>query len=755
MQMKRKKINYENASVYLRSSEFMKAASSTLQALRMNREASKISPSVRTTRAFVSFMIVHVTPNVTFQIGHETPLEKASNQIAKALMGLHQALLRSIDLKEVGSVLERRANDLIEARLLYCRQLESWKKLDGQRLADEMETALYTSIVSQLKAEKDPEDFLRRLESFKESQCEDLDKFSGPNKKVMIILNNLRKAVGVDETEKRLQRIFFKTQTFHSEKERFVKMKTGKGSVTSSNNSSKVWKGNKLLSRGSGGKAGRFARRAISASDLVQNEWVVHEIMIAKGSIQVDLEQSLENGLLDQNIGGYSKIYFNGKEPFWAEVSQGFEKGDYSLLISLMGTLRDRIISLTPRRKDLALETSNSMDVDLLLQMGMHGALDWEAYFQLIFFVGGRILDLEAPMRNDKTLQQIKDWKALKQKMNDAASFPGINFLRESIEYLLAKTDEIHVDIINVHLQMALPLILKHGVKIERENFTKKISNKENHLEFTKNWIYRSIDRIKKSESNIINESSSTMAKLISGLEEGRIEIYQEVIRCSILDGLIGKILNVDGDGVAKEFKEFDMDDIPETFEFDRSRILDIVTNIRLGAWCASLVALAKQAIGANNLNCAKYEEMLLARLFVLLDDEGVKREDIVNQVLEVCMIASAKSKLPLQAFSYESLTSQANAVVSNHCPVYRLYLRRILDAFRETALGTDNGQQMLFRKALSRKGLSCIYNFVEDGRILFGQLRQHNEDIFMPFYLDIIMHEINKHAYNIIMSID
>jgi hypothetical protein len=46
-----------------------------------------------------------------------------------------------------------------------------------------------------------------------------------------------------------------------------------------------------------------------------------------------------------------------------------------------------------------------------------------------------------------------------------AAGARGVDvaFVRKALEYLLDKTDEIHVDIINAHLQYVVPFLRQHG----------------------------------------------------------------------------------------------------------------------------------------------------------------------------------------------------------------------------------------------------------------------------------------------------
>ncbi|CAN0573063.1 unnamed protein product, partial [Ectocarpus sp. 12 AP-2014] len=53
------------------------------------------------------------------------------------------------------------------------------------------------------------------------------------------------------------------------------------------------------------------------------------------------------------------------------------------------------------------------------------------------------------------------------------------------------KTDEIHVDILNAHLQFVTPFLKQHGVEYERDRFTEKLDVGETSLDMTHLWLHR------------------------------------------------------------------------------------------------------------------------------------------------------------------------------------------------------------------------------------------------------------------------
>ncbi|CAN0488162.1 unnamed protein product, partial [Hapterophycus canaliculatus] len=65
-----------------------------------------------------------------------------------------------------------------------------------------------------------------------------------------------------------------------------------------------------------------------------------------------------------------------GANAYWETVEKHVAAQDYTPLLGLVAELRDKIIGLTPRRRDLAAETCEAMDVELLEQMMDYGAFD-------------------------------------------------------------------------------------------------------------------------------------------------------------------------------------------------------------------------------------------------------------------------------------------------------------------------------------------------------------------------------------------
>ncbi|CAM9402474.1 unnamed protein product, partial [Ectocarpus sp. 6 AP-2014] len=137
------------------------------------------------------------------------------------------------------------------------------------------------------------------------------------------------------------------------------------------------------------------------------------------------------------------------------------------------------------------------MDVELLEQMMDYGAFDVGCFFRMVAFAGERVLELEAPIRNDDTKATLAGWGRTQDEVEGGRRHLEPAMVRECFEYLFSKTDEIHVDILNAHLQFVTPFLKQHGVEYERDRFTEKLDVGETSLDMTHLWLHRAIRQLR------------------------------------------------------------------------------------------------------------------------------------------------------------------------------------------------------------------------------------------------------------------
>lgn len=99
-------------------------------------------------------------------------------------------------------------------------------------------------------------------------------------------------------------------------------------------------------------------------------------MLISHEKLIVTFEEAIENQLLRSGNPAIAMGGEGGGNAYWENVERHVAAEDYTPLLSLVAELRDKIIGLTPRRRDLAAETCEAMDVELLEQMMDYSAFD-------------------------------------------------------------------------------------------------------------------------------------------------------------------------------------------------------------------------------------------------------------------------------------------------------------------------------------------------------------------------------------------
>lgn len=139
-----------------------------------------------------------------------------------------------------------------------------------------------------------------------------------------------------------------------------------------------------------------------------------------------------------------------------------------------------------------------------------------------------------------------------------------------------SQTDEIHVDILNAHLQFVTPFLKQHGVEYERDRFTEKLDAGEISLDMTHLWLHRAIRQLRiaaavtpaaatavaaapmpaagtSSVAPVVSPPPPPVSpeilfyrQLLSDLEQKRGDAYLKLLRVAIVDNLLGAIVRVE-----------------------------------------------------------------------------------------------------------------------------------------------------------------------------------------------------------------
>jgi hypothetical protein len=829
--------SFEEAMDIMRHADLVSHTEHTLRSLRMGREIRQVASGVRSARAFLSCTLVNCYPNSALDDdgalsgegsgSEELEAEKqrlveASAVAVEALLALHGAVSlvksqlpgesrvrSSPSLSPAAmSLLRAAAKQMVKARVNFCRRFDEWKRLDAARLAGEMTSACVDVLLMQLRAERDLHVAAARLglgdlsagDSGDAADDEGAALFGtgfaqikeGTQRQLGRMMAALTRLVGKDEARRRMddatelafERLradelsddaLYGGDLFADER---LGMSTGMPDdyvVTRDGDAADDYEDDS-------GEVG--TARPLTAGDLLGNEWLVHEVMISDGTpMNVSLEEALAHDLLRT---GNTSV---DSEEFWSWAGDAFAEGDYAPLVTLIADLRDKIVGLTPRRKDLAAETAEAMDIELLQQMNAHGVLSIDTFFKVIRFAGERVLELEAPVRNEETSAKLREFADHQSAIELGHKSLDVPLVRQCFEYLFAKADEIHVDILNAHLQFVIPFLKQHGVEYERDRFTEKLDSKECSLDVTHLWLHKAVEDLRKQAEEVVTDPTSKAATkikeakdLLEGLQQQRGDSYLRLLRSAMVDHLLGPIVRFSGEqrSISRSTSpsspgspsgDTDEDDsglpVPETLLQDQYRLVVIAAGVEQVAYTAALLAYVRQVLAPLKLVLKHEDEVnILKSLMILFETDDVASADIVAQVVEMTRVivfkATGATALP-KPLSVLLNTKAQTVLSSGDCPVYKLWLKRTLEVVKRILISTtmnESGFQeslreahLLYYKVIFPPAHSPCLIFLAEMYLLrsFQEflmervvrpliiLDRHNEAVFSPFYNEII----------------
>lgn len=258
------------------------------------------------------------------------------------------------------------------------------------------------------------------------------------------------------------------------------------------------------------------------------------------------------------------------------------------------------------------------------------------------------------------------------------------------------QTDEIHVDILNAHLQIVTPFLKQHGVEYERDRFTEKLDANDLSLDMTHLWLHRAIRNLRVAAAPAATALTPTHTtgsalptplqpitataealfyrQLLTDLEQRRGDAYLKLLRVAIVDNLLGAIVRVErkvdsnttrsdaaagqGGGVKggaavggsspmasspRDDQQEDMLEgvaVPETLMLDQYRLVVVAAGAEQAAYTASLVAFARQALAGAKVALAREDENKVREaLMVLFETEDVTSADITAQVRVIMLV--------------------------------------------------------------------------------------------------------------------
>jgi len=376
---------------------------------------------------------------------------------------------------------------------------------------------------------------------------------------------------------------------------------------------------------------------------------------------------------------------------------------DFRPLLSLLEEVREKLIELTPNRRDIANDLREKVDTDLLRQMLEQGVFDPASVWALLGFLVQHIISLEAPVRASETELWFKHLQAeAGGSMKDLSLL--VPTLPRVFQYLFDKVEEIKRDVANAHVEMIRPFLARHGVGYERQKFAERLKSGEQALNNTQEWL-----------ATVLNASSEGLRHRVS---RGDTASHKQVLVQAFLH-LLKLPVRLDTPAAY----------LPETLAWDGRRLAGIRDELDRLSLIAVYSTLLRQFLAQARTPApvAAIEE-LESRLYTILQqDDGVKLDHLVDECVEATkrLFAAHGGRVP----THEQLTT-LRGVLSNAAsvtnPVFSLMFGRLLEV-----LGLYmQGRTQQAEDVIARYGFRPFAVHLKTTGTQLGRIFSHNMEV-------------------------
>eukprot|EP00735_Rhodelphis_limneticus_P001031 TRINITY_DN11579_c0_g1::TRINITY_DN11579_c0_g1_i1::g.22112::m.22112 TRINITY_DN11579_c0_g1::TRINITY_DN11579_c0_g1_i1::g.22112 ORF type:complete len:772 (+),score=116.62,sp/Q9NUJ3/T11L1_HUMAN/28.43/3e-15,Tcp11/PF05794.8/2.3e-48,Peptidase_C70/PF12385.3/72,Peptidase_C70/PF12385.3/1.1 TRINITY_DN11579_c0_g1_i1:45-2360(+) len=274
--------------------------------------------------------------------------------------------------------------------------------------------------------------------------------------------------------------------------------------------------------------------RQLEQEQEYQREKLAHEIILggaSKNGSMLSVGSASPARAPTDPTKKVEDLYWN-----WFQSELQKTPPNYKVALDMLIEIKGEISSLTPNRQDLQHSLNEYLDEQLLHQMLEHDALDYETFGRLVSYVCQRILDLEAPARNDETRQWLSEVGKRLQAHEKVDTL-----LPEALKFLYGRLKLIHADAARSGIVFtASKLQGELGVRYEREKFQQHLTAKHISLHNTSAWLTESLTTLCKENRPLYmivqdpNQDTNALAVYVTGI----LGLLQKDVALSMRNGL-------------------------------------------------------------------------------------------------------------------------------------------------------------------------------------------------------------------------
>lgn len=398
---------------------------------------------------------------------------------------------------------------------------------------------------------------------------------------------------------------------------------------------------------------------------------------------------------------------------------------DYEPLLALLEDVREKLIELTPRRKDLAAELQAHLDIQLLGQMARQGLLDAVTIHGLLAFVLERLMALQAPLRAAETRAWFSEIEVQAQAaMSEGKNGQGgstkptpafVALLPRVFKTIFERINETRRDIANAHVEMLRPFLAQHGVVYERQKFAERLREGEVKLIHTQAWLHDVLAS---------TERVAQLTLVAQGDAQDHRTLLADALMC-----LLRKPVRLDNPMTAK---------LPETLFYDGRRLAAIRDELDRLSLVAVYSSLLRQFLTTQGPNLSLGQSSpvgnilveLETRLYTVLQDDGeVTLPHLVEEVMQSANHIYAVANAIMSNEQAATLRGMLKNTASLENPLFNLLFARLADVLSLHARGDAAGARELVGR-FGFQSFSVQLAATGDGlrRVLEHNLAVHGE---------------------------
>ncbi|KAL5010966.1 hypothetical protein ScPMuIL_013271 [Solemya velum] len=437
----------------------------------------------------------------------------------------------------------------------------------------------------------------------------------------------------------------------------------------------------------------------MSAANGIKNMALAHEIAV-DNNFEITKLQEQPNGI-------HKQVREVMHKAFWDSLESKLEEDppNYSHAIVLIKEVKENLVALLmPQHVRFREQIDEVLDIDLIEQKMANGAFDLFYYADYVISVMSKLC---APVRDEK-ISELKE-----TKRESVPLFKGIFDVLELMK----------MDMANFTIQQIRPYLKQQSTEYERKKFQEHLKLQEDHnvdgLQFTKSWLHRNFQNLKKREAEAFAEGAAPVLATPAAIMN---EAYMEV-----LDWDEGEVF-------------------PETLLMDQRRFMDLRDKTRRMTLVSSILLVTYNTVGAPISGVQSLKEKLNSEISVILD--GVADKDVTGVVDNVAdqVNKSVDEYMKNHGFGqrddnqHQLLAGQIrNVAQMGDQAVYKIMSKRVM-----TFIHTSS-----FMKLTEPLKVPAGFSVVEKGLIqVCGQflcLISHNRSVFGSYYAGIIGALLNR----------